>query len=70
MRTVPQPRAARQENDAPLVDAVPATLVARLSQHGVHSIKDWRALGRKRRLIWGVTRRMVAELDALARGAR
>lgn len=42
-------------------------IAERLAAEGVHSLKDWRALGRRRLAIWGVTRRIVAELDALAR---
>ncbi|HXP99354.1 MAG TPA: hypothetical protein VN845_04730 [Solirubrobacteraceae bacterium] len=44
-------------------------MLERLHAEGVHSFADWRALGRKRREIFGITSRMVAQLDELARGA-
>jgi hypothetical protein len=50
--------------------ALPPHLIERLAAEGVHSLTDWRALGRRRHQVWGITRRMAAELDALAREVR
>ena len=45
------------------------SIVERLEAEGVFTLTDWAALTpRERRSIWGITRRMVAELDALAKG--
>jgi hypothetical protein len=48
---------------------IPETIHARLAREGVTSVADWLALGKRRFRVWGVTRSMVRELDALARGA-
>jgi hypothetical protein len=45
------------------------TTALRLAGYGVRSLDEWRALGRKRLALFGVTSRMVAELDALEREA-
>jgi len=50
-------------------EAVPEAIRERLADYGITGLAAWRALGRKRRQIFGVTARVVAELDALARGA-
>jgi hypothetical protein len=47
---------------------IPSALARRLAAEGVHSLADWRALGRKRLQLFGVTRAMAADLDRLARG--
>ena len=50
--------------------ALPGAIFARLAAEGVTTAHDWRRLSRqRRRSIFGVTAKMVAELDALARGA-
>lgn len=49
---------------------LPPHIAERLAAEGVHSLEDWCALGRRRLTIWGVTRRIVTELDALARERR
>lgn len=43
-------------------------IVNRLAAEGVLTASAWRALGRKRLRIFGVTRAMVRQIDALARG--
>lgn len=64
------------QNDAARISAqhaigswsdVPPLLRDRLSRNGINSVTDWRALGRKRHLVFGVTSKMVRQLDALAR---
>jgi len=47
---------------------LPPAIIERLAAAGVCSAADWRALGRRRLGIWGITRRIVRELDELARG--
>jgi hypothetical protein len=49
---------------------LPAPIVERLAAEGVDSLEAWRALGPKRFQIFGVTRSMVRQLDALARAVR
>lgn len=44
-------------------------LIERLAWHGIRSLKDWRRLGAQRRTIFGITSRMVAQLDDLAKAA-
>jgi hypothetical protein len=44
-------------------------LLERLEAEGIRSVADWRALGRRRFRIFGITRSMAAQLDELARGA-
>ena len=41
----------------------------RLAREGISTPAAWRALGRRRFQLWGVTRRVVAQLDELAQGA-
>lgn len=48
-------------------DRVPERVLRRLADVGVHSLTDWKALGRRRFEIFGVTARWVSELDELAR---
>lgn len=48
-------------------DRIPERVIQRLAAIGVHSLADWKQLGRRRREIFGVTPRWIAELDALAR---
>jgi hypothetical protein len=48
-------------------DLIPARIIDRLADAGVHSLADWRRLGRKRHEIFGVTQRWAARLDDLAR---
>jgi hypothetical protein len=45
------------------------TIRARLERYGIVTFADWRALGRKRSQIFGVTRSMAAQIDALTRRA-
>lgn len=44
-------------------------IIDRLSAEGVKTASAWRALGRKRLRIFGITAAMVRQIDALARGA-
>ena len=58
--TLPHPLAASD---------LPGTLIERLARADITDFEQWRALGRRRRLIWGVTARMVDQVDAAARAA-
>jgi hypothetical protein len=50
---------------------LPAAWRLRLGGHGIHNPSDWRQLTRSQRdRLFGVTRAMVATIDAIARGAR
>lgn len=48
-------------------DALSPALVERLRLEGVKSPSDWRALGRNRFRLFGITRAMALRLDTLAR---
>ena len=48
---------------------LPQTLLERLRAEGIATLEAWVALGRRRRLIFGVTRAAVTQLDALAKAA-
>jgi hypothetical protein len=48
---------------------LPMSLIERLRAEGVATLEEWVALGRRRRQIFGVTRAVVAQLDALAKAA-
>ena len=48
---------------------LPQALRDRLAGEGIFDFDSWRALGRRRRQIFGVTAAMCRELDRLARGA-
>jgi len=50
-----------------LPSELPLTLIERLRAEGVETLESWVALGRRRREIFGVTRAVVAQLDALAK---
>lgn len=50
-------------------DSLSLTIRARLEREGLNSPEQWRAAGKRRHLIFGVVPAMVAQLDALARGA-
>ena len=51
--------------------ALPAHTLERLRAEGVNSLDDWRRLSSKRkRAIFGITRRTVKQLDASARQVR
>jgi hypothetical protein len=45
-------------------DALPSVLAQRLCAAGILTCEKWRALGAKRRMIWGITRSMVEQIDA------
>lgn len=47
---------------------LPAHVVARLEGESVTTLDEWRALGRRRYSIFGITRRVAGQPDALARG--
>ena len=48
---------------------LPDSLLERLRAEGVASLEEWVALGRRRRQIFGITRAVVEQLDALAKAA-
>ena len=48
---------------------LPARLIERLRTEGVATLESWLALGRRRYQIFGVTRAMASQLDALAKAA-
>lgn len=50
---------------------IPAHVLERLRAEGIDvtTLGEWRALGRRRFQVWGITRRTALELDKLARGA-
>jgi hypothetical protein len=50
-----------------LPPVLPLRLIERLRAEGVATLEEWVALGRRRRQIFGVTRAVVAQLDALAK---
>ena len=55
----------------PLNTLIDSTVAARLRENGVVTIDDWLALGRKRFLIFGVTRVMASRIDeAIAEATR
>jgi hypothetical protein len=71
MPTVQRGHCLRQENNsAGFAAALSPVLVSRLAAEAVFTASDWRRLGRKRRTIFGITRAMVTQLDALAQGRR
>lgn len=49
---------------------LPAHVVELLGREGVHSLEDWRRLGRKRLAIFGIPTRLARQLDEAARRAR
>ena len=62
--------ARRPSPPQPELNALPARILERLAAEGVNSLADWRALKRRRHQIFGITSRVAAQLDALARVAR
>ncbi len=54
-------------NGAILTLGLPARITARLAAEGVRSLVDWRALGRKRLAIFGITPSVIKQLDDLAK---
>ena len=48
---------------------LPPRLIDLLRAEGVSTLEAWKALGRRRRQIFGVTRAAVEQLDALAKTA-
>jgi len=70
MQTLQQasgPLQSENGNSRPREIPLPAHIVARLAAEGVHSLADWRRLGRRRHQFFGITRRVVEQLDALVR---
>lgn len=51
-------------------DRIPARVIERLALEGVHDLADWRALGQKRHLIFGITPSVTKQLDHLERESR
>lgn len=57
----------RGGNAASIADpGLPSHVIALLQAEGVRTLEDWRALGRSRFMIFGITRAMVCKIDALA----
>jgi hypothetical protein len=54
-------------NAPSLPDAIAPVIRERLASYGIITLTDWQDLGRKRFKIFGITRAMVAEIDAIAR---
>jgi hypothetical protein len=50
-------------------DAIPERIRLLLEREGLDSPAAWRAAGKRRKAIFGVTPRWIRELDRLARGA-
>jgi hypothetical protein len=48
----------------PLPEELPAAVLQRLAAEGITTVAQWRALGRRRREIFGLTARMVARVEA------
>jgi hypothetical protein len=48
---------------------LPLGIRRRLALERVRNVSDWLALGRRRHQLFGITPRVVAQLDELARGA-
>lgn len=44
-------------------------ILGRLAGHDIATLEQWRSLGRRRYRLFGLTRRMVAQIDAAAREA-
>ncbi|MFZ1905216.1 MAG: hypothetical protein WAU56_07475 [Steroidobacteraceae bacterium] len=65
MNIVAQPQ--RQQQPCPDLAQLPPAIADRLAAEGVYTLADWRALGRKRLQLFGITRAMAAQLDELAR---
>jgi hypothetical protein len=53
-----------QAEALPLPADLPAAVLQRVAAHGVTTCDQWQALGRRRHRLFGITRRMVAEIDA------
>lgn len=52
------------------IGALPEPLRERLAGEGVFTLQDWKALGRRRHQLFGITSATVKQLDALARSSR
>ena len=64
-------RAACPQFTEPEAAGIPAPLRGRLAAEKIYSLADWAALSpRRRRSVWGITRSMAKQLDALEREAR
>lgn len=54
----------------PLPGTISPAILERLRVEGVESCEAWRALpARRRRALWGITRRMCVDIDAAVREA-
>jgi hypothetical protein len=61
--------AGSSAGDPRSIHALAPHILERLAAEGVCTLADWRALGRRRFQLWGVTRAMAAQIDEIARGA-
>ena len=61
--TTPQPNAIH--------DTLPEQIVQRLAGHDIHDLHDWRRLSHsQRRSLFGITRRVREQLNAMAKEVR
>ena len=51
-------------------DQLSPAVFNRLAAEGIRTLEAWRALGRRRHKIFGVTRRVAEQLDVLAKAAQ
>jgi len=54
----------------PLPHTLPAAVLERPASESIRTIEQWRALGRRRRSIFGVTAAMVRQIDQAVAEAR
>jgi hypothetical protein len=67
MSIIPKPGATRPAQPNPGLAQLTPVLRAHLATEGIASLAAWRAVGRRRYKIFGVTRTMRAQIDALAK---
>ena len=60
-------RSVTQRLPAPQIPELPAVILERLEREGVTTPEQWKALGYRRREIWGLTRAMVVLVDTCSR---
>jgi hypothetical protein len=59
-------RSKSNGNAQSIADAAGPVIARRLAAENIHTLEQWVALGRRRYTIFGVTPRMVREIDELA----
>ena len=60
IRTANPPRKSPDSAD---LTEVPAVIRKRLRAEGINTADDWRTLGERRRMLWGITKATVALID-------